>query len=86
MLGNGEVNRLVRLYDARIIEVNSTYAVIEKTGDTKDIIGLYDELKKLDCVLQFVRSGRICITKSRTEHLDEYLAAREAERVMKAIK
>lgn len=86
MLGNGEVNRLVRLYDARIIEVNSTYAVIEKTGDTNDIIALYDELQKLDCVLQFVRSGRICITKSRTEHLDEYLAAREAERVMKAIK
>jgi hypothetical protein len=31
-------------------------------------------------VLQFVRSGRITITRSRVEHLDEYLAEREKER------
>lgn len=80
MLKNRDVSRMVRLHDARIVEVNSTYAVIEKTGITKDILSLYDELQKLDCVLQFVRSGRICITKSRTEHLDEYLAARERKR------
>ena len=81
MLKNREVSSLVRSYDARIIEVNSTYAVVEITGYTNDIISLFNELKKLDCVLQFVRSGRICITKSRTEHLDEYLAVREAKRI-----
>lgn len=80
MLKNRDVSRMVRFHDARIVEVNSTYAVVEKTGVTKDIISLFDELKKLDCVLQFVRSGRIGITKSRTEHLDEYLAAREEKR------
>lgn len=80
MLKNRDVSRMVRFHDARIVEVNSTYAVVEKTGITKDILSLYDALKKLDCVLQFVRSGRICITKSRTEHLDEYLATREEKR------
>lgn len=80
MLSNREVSRQVRLHDARIVEVNTTYAVIEISGLTQSIIDLYDELKKLDCVVQFVRTGRICITKSRTEHLDEYLASRELKR------
>ena len=61
MMKNREISRLVRSYDARIIEVNSTYAVVEITDDTDKIISLFDELKKFDCVLQFVRSGRICI-------------------------
>lgn len=80
MIANRDVSRMVRLHDAHIVEVNSTYAVVEKTGITKDILSLYDVLQKLDCVLQFVRSGRIGITKSRTEHLNEYLAAREEKR------
>ena len=81
MMKNREVSSLVRSYDARIIEVNSTYSVVEITGFTDEIIELFDKLQKLDCVLQFVRSGRICITKSRVEHLDEYLAVREAKRL-----
>jgi acetolactate synthase-1/3 small subunit len=53
---------------------------VEKTGITADILSLYDNLNQLGVVLQFVRSGRIAITKSRVEHLDEYLAERERER------
>lgn len=81
MLKNPDVGRLIRFHNAHIIEVNSTYAVVEITGITNDILSLFDTLKTLDCVLQFVRSGRICITKSRVEHLDEYLAVREAKRI-----
>lgn len=80
MMKNREVSSLVRSYDARIIEVNSTYSVVEITCFPDVIISLFDQLKKMDCVLQFVRSGRICITKSRVEHLDEWLAVREAKR------
>ena len=80
MLKNRHVSRVVRLHDSKIVEVNSTYAVVEKTGTTEEIISLYEELSKLDCILQFVRSGRICITKSRMEHLSEFLAAREEKR------
>ena len=80
MLENRDVCRMVRLHNAHIVEVNSTYATIEKTGITSDILSLYDSLKSLGCVLQFVRSGRIAITKDSTEHLDEYLAERERKR------
>ena len=37
----------------------------------------------MGAVLQFVRSGRICITKSKAEHLDEFIARREKEREAK---
>lgn len=80
MLKNPDVGRMVRFHNARIIEVNNTYTVVEITGITNDILSLFDTLKMMDCVLQFVRSGRICITKSRVEHLDEWLAVREAKR------
>ena len=80
MLDNKEVSRVVRLHGAKIVEVNPTYSTIEKTGITDDILSLYESLNELGAVLQFVRSGRICITKSRVEHLDTYLAKRELER------
>ena len=83
MLKNPDVGRMVRFHNARIIEVNNTYTVVEITGITNDILSLFDTLKMMDCVLQFVRSGRICITKSRVEHLDEYLAVRETKRLAK---
>lgn len=77
MLANSKVSKIVRLHDSRIVEVNPTYSVIEKTGITEDILSLYNGLKDLGVVLQFVRSGRIAITKSCVEKLDEYLAGRE---------
>ncbi len=80
MLANNTVSKIVRLHDAHIVEVNPTYSTVEKTGITADILSLYDGLNSLGVVLQFVRSGRIAITKSRVEHLDEYLALRERER------
>lgn len=80
LLSNKEVSKTVRLHDAQIVEVNGTYATVEKTGITADILSLYDHLNALGCVLQFVRSGRIAITKSHVEYLDNYLAEREQER------
>ncbi len=80
MLENNRVSKIVRMHGARIVEVNPTYATVEKTGVTEDIISLYKGLKELGVILQFVRSGRICITKSYTEKLDEYLNSREQHR------
>lgn len=77
MLENSKVSKIVRLHDSQIVEVNPTYSIIEKTGITEDILSLYNGLKDLGVVLQFVRSGRIAITKSCVEKLDEYLAGRE---------
>lgn len=80
MLENGEVCRIVRHHGARIVEVNPTYAAVEKTGTTEDILSLYNALNKLGVVRQFARSGRICITRGTREQLDDYLAEREKER------
>ena len=80
MLKDKNVCRIVRIHDAHIVEVNPTYATIEKTGITDDILDLFNELNATGCVLKFVRSGRIAITKDFTEHLDEYLAEREKQR------
>ena len=80
MLENNRVSKIVRLHNAKIVEVNPTYATIEKTGVTENILSLYHNLQELGVILQFVRSGRICITKSYTEKLDEYLVERERMR------
>lgn len=80
MLSDPRVSGAIRDHGARIVEVNPTYATAEKTGSTADVLSLYRALNDMGAVLQFVRSGRICITKSTAERLDEYLAKREEER------
>jgi len=80
MLKDPEVSRTVRFYGARIVEVNPTYSIIEKKGKTGDILLLFSSLNKLGVVLQFVRSGRIAVTRSPVEKLDRYLEQREHEK------
>ncbi len=81
LLKNKNISKTVRLHDAHIVEVNPTYATVEKTGVTADILSLFESLNEMGCVLQFARSGRIAIIKSRVEQLNEYLAERERQRV-----
>ena len=75
----GTVEDLIRKYNARIVEVNAVFAIVEKNGMSEEITNLYEELRQLDCVLQFVRSGRVAITTSCFERVNEYLADREAK-------
>ncbi|MDO4195371.1 MAG: acetolactate synthase small subunit [Prevotellaceae bacterium] len=82
VIANPEVSRVIRRHDAHIVEVNPTYTIVEKTGITADVLSLFDTLNELDCVLQFVRTGRIAVTKSCIERLDQYLTNREAEKNM----
>ena len=48
-------------------------------GMSEEITLLYQKLQELGCVLQFVRSGRVAITTSCIERVNEYLAEREAK-------
>ncbi len=80
MLENKDVSRVVRMHGARIVEVNPIYSIVEKKGTTAEIIALYKGLNDLGAVLQYVRSGRIAVTKSKQEHLAKYLEAREKGR------
>jgi acetolactate synthase-1/3 small subunit len=73
------VGHIVRQHGARIVEVNPTYSIVEMKGNTDDILSLFQKLDEMKVVLQFVRSGRIAVTKLRVELLDKYLAERELE-------
>ena len=73
-----EASKLIRRYNARVVEVNPVFSIVEKNGMSEDITSLYGELKALNCVLQFVRSGRVAITTSCFERVNEFLDGREA--------
>ena len=74
--GNPEASKVVRRYSAHIVEVNPTFSIVELTGMSDDITSLYQELRGLKGVLQFVRSGRIAVSTSCFERVNEYLAHR----------
>ena len=74
---NPEASKVIRRYSAHIVEVNPTFSIVVMVGMSDDITSLYQELKQLNCVLQFVRSGRIAVSTSCFERVNEYLAHRE---------
>lgn len=76
---NPNVSKIIRRYSARIVEVNPVFSIVEKNGMSEDITNFNHELTEQGCVLQFVRSGRIAITTSYYERVNEYLADREAK-------
>ncbi|MGN1235989.1 MAG: acetolactate synthase small subunit, partial [Bacteroidaceae bacterium] len=71
--------RIIRSHSAKIVEVNETYSIVNITGMPEDIESLYSQLAALECVLQFVRTGAIAVTKNPRELLDEYLDVRQQE-------
>lgn len=74
-----EVSKVIRQFHARIVEVNPVFAIAEMNGMSEEITLLYQELQRLGCVLQFVRSGRVAITTGCIERVNEYLTEREAK-------
>ena len=75
--GNPLASKIVRRYSARIVEVNPVFCIVEKNGMSEEITALYEELRAQNCVLQFVRSGRVAVSTSCFERVNEYLAHRE---------
>lgn len=71
------VERMVRNSGARILEITREYVVIEKTGHKEETQALFKELNKFR-VLQFIRSGRVAITRDPIERLSEFLRERDA--------
>jgi acetolactate synthase-1/3 small subunit len=66
----------VRTHNARFLEITTEYIVIEKTGHKQEILELLEKLQPFG-VLQFVRSGRVAITKQVRE-LHSYLKEMDA--------
>jgi acetolactate synthase-1/3 small subunit len=69
------VEDLIRKYDVRVLEINETCVVLEKNGHYEETQALFRELSDKIGVLQFIRSGRIAITKHKVERLSDMLSA-----------
>ena len=57
-----EAEKIVRAHYARVLSVEPEFTVLEKTGHKEETQALFDELEPFG-ILEFVRSGRIAITK-----------------------
>jgi acetolactate synthase-1/3 small subunit len=73
----GTSEEMIRRYDAKVLFMNETCVVLEKTGHYEETQQLFKELSDSIGVLQFIRSGRIAITKSKVERLSDMLAEME---------
>lgn len=72
LLESGRVEDIVRHHGARILEMTPDYTVIEKSGHPWETEALLNRLRELG-IRQFVRSGRVAVTKSPVEYVDMYL-------------
>ena len=61
-----QLQNVIKKSHANIVTVNPEFFVIEKTGFREETEQLYNDLAPFG-LLQFVRSGRISVTKSAME-------------------
>lgn len=72
LLRENNLEGIIRHHGARILDITPEYTVIEKTGHNDETEALFEELKRYD-IRQFVRSGRVTVTKSPIEHVSNYI-------------
>ncbi|MFA5326160.1 MAG: acetolactate synthase small subunit [Prolixibacteraceae bacterium] len=77
LFDSDKVEKIVRNSGARILEITREYVAIEKTGHSHETQRLFEELSPYG-VSQFIRSGRVAITRSTIEKLSEFLKERDA--------
>ena len=58
-----QIQNIIKESNARIVTVNKEFFVLEKSGRKQEIDLLHRELSAFG-IMQFVRSGRIAVTKS----------------------
>lgn len=80
LIENREISKAIRYYDGKIVEVNSTFAIVSTEGLPEKTLELYHKLKAYRCLLQYVSSGVVAVTKSRREELNEFLELRREEK------
>lgn len=75
IMEKGSYEELIRKYHIRVLEMNENFVVFQKAGHYAETQQLFDELSNTVGVLQFIRSGRVAITKSKVERLSDMLEA-----------
>lgn len=63
---NADLELVIRNNYARILTIDPAFFVIEKTGHPMETDKLFEELKSFG-ILEFVRSGRVAVTKPMKE-------------------
>lgn len=71
LMSGNVIDHIVRAHHARILEISPEFIVLEKTGHRTEINELLSQLEPYG-VLQFVKSGRVAITK-QVKELNSYL-------------
>ena len=61
-----QIQNIIKDSNARIVTVNKSFFVIEKSGRKEEIDLIYKELKPFG-ILQFTRSGRVSVSKQPME-------------------
>jgi acetolactate synthase-1/3 small subunit len=79
LLALDSIEDLIRNYHIHILEMNQHFVVFEKTGHYDETQQLFDELSETVGVLQFIRSGRVAITRSKVERLSDMLEGIQAK-------
>lgn len=74
-----DIEDIVRVNGARVLEIHPEYTIFEKTGHTSEVKQLFEKLKPLG-LKQFVRSGRVAVTKDTMEYMDDFLDRQEIRR------
>lgn len=72
-----QIQNIIKESNARIVTVNREFFVLEKSGRRSEVDLLYRELKPFG-IMQFVRSGRIAVTKDEmkiTKMLEAFASA-----------
>lgn len=73
LLALGSIENWIRDHNTKILEMNETFVVFQKTGHYAETQAFFEELSNTVGVLQFIRSGRVAITKSKVERLTDML-------------
>lgn len=61
---NPALDALIKKHHAHVMSIGENQVVVEKTGSKQETSELYDALQPFD-LLEFVRSGRIALSKSK---------------------
>ena len=80
LLAEKNLEAIIRRNNARILEITPTYTVVEKTGHSDETEALFNEFNVYG-ISQFVRSGRVAVTKSDIEYVSDFI---HEQRIRKA--
>lgn len=72
LMEDKELETVIRRHGARVLDITPEYTVLEKTGHQWETEALFDCLHRHG-LRQFVRSGRVCVTRNPVELIDIFL-------------